>query len=52
MLLYTLSNYFEEIILLIKSNASDAAATYKLHGMWEGKTVEEWSNKKVKFTKL
>jgi hypothetical protein len=54
-LLYTISNSFEKIDLIIKiaaSNASSIEEQYQLNGIWEGKTVEEWSNKKIKYSKI
>jgi hypothetical protein len=51
-LLYTIANAYEECEIVIKTNSSDEEEKYSLRSVWEGKTVEEWSNKKVELTKL
>ena len=51
-LIYTISNYFEEINLIIKTTVSDKEENFMIKGVWGGKTVEEWSNKMVIFNKI
>lgn len=51
-LIYTSTVFFEKCTIVIKSNNSTKEEKFVLNSMWEGKSPEEWANKKVDYVQI